>query len=202
VGRRGWGGSPPKDADDARKRILDAAIRCLERQGPADTTLSDIAIEIGISRMTVYRYFASTEELFAEVAEQALGDWVARVRKVTQATGDPAEMLVEAIAYVIEELPGEVLLTLLLTSGRADRFSQRMLTPKTLARGRMILCDSRVDWEGLGYDGSALEELVEFMLRIIQSMVVAPPEQPRSPIELRRYLKRWMGPAFVPKKAI
>jgi AcrR family transcriptional regulator len=187
------------DADDARKRILDVAVRCLEERGAADTTLSDIAAEIGITRMTVYRYFANTEELFAEVAEIALGDWVARVRTVTQATEDPTEMLIEAIAYVIEELPGEVLLTLLLTSGRAERFSQRMLTPKVLARGRMILCDSRVDWEALGYDESVLEELVEFMLRIIQSMVVAPPEQPRSPTDLRRYLRRWIGPALAPK---
>ena len=41
-----------------------------------------------------------------------------------------------------------------------------------------------------------VDELVEFLLRIIQSMVVAPPEAPRSGAELRAYLRRWVGPAI------
>ena len=30
---------------------------------------------------------------------------------------------------------------------------------------------------------------------MIQSMVIAPPEPPRSSAELRAYLRRWVGPA-------
>jgi AcrR family transcriptional regulator len=198
LGRRGWGGSPPADDSDARKRILEAAVRCIERCGPAQTTLSDVALEVGITRRTIYRYFTSTEDLFADVAGLALDDWIARTRAVTAGTDDPADMLVESVAFVIERLPGETLLTLLLTSGRAELFSRRMLTFTAIARCRMILLDTRVDWGALGYDDRALDELVEFLLRIIQSMIVAPLERPRSGAELREYLRRWIGPALVP----
>ena len=40
----------------------------------AQTTVSDIADALGITRRTVYRYFTSTEELFTAVADVALKD--------------------------------------------------------------------------------------------------------------------------------
>ncbi len=198
LGRRGWGGSPPTDDSDARQRILDAAVRCIERSGAAQTTLSGVALELGITRRTVYRYFTSTEDLFTDVADLALDGWVARMRAVTETADDPTDLLVESAAFVIEQLPYELLLTLLLTSGRAELFSRRMLTPTAITRCRKILLGTRVDWAALGYDDRALDELVEFLLRIIQSMIVAPLETPRSGSELRRYLRRWVGPALTP----
>jgi AcrR family transcriptional regulator len=197
VGRRGWDGAPPQDDAAARKRILDAAVTCVEQRGAAQTTLSDVAVELGVTRKTVYRYFANTEELFVEVAGLALDSWVTRMRRVTEGTDDPTQLLVESVAYVIEQLPHELLFTTLLESGSAERFSRNMLTATTIARGRMMLCDGRVDWAALGYDDQALDELVEFLLRIIQSMIIAPPERPRSGAELRAYLRRWIGPALM-----
>jgi hypothetical protein len=41
-----------------------------------------------------------------------------------------------------------------------------------------------------------IDELVEFLLRIIQSVVIAPHDPPRSGAELRAYLHRWIGPAL------
>ncbi|MCK9923938.1 TetR family transcriptional regulator [Frankia sp. AgPm24] len=196
LGRRGWGGSPPRDDGDARQRILEAAIRCIEQQGPAGTTLSGVALELGITRRTIYRYFTSTEDLFGGVTNLVLDDWVERVRAVAEEAGNPTDMVVESVAYVIEGLPNEVFLTLLLGSGRAELFSRQMLTPTVIARCRRIFLGGRVDWAALGYDDLALDEFVEFLLRIIQSMVVAPSEQPRSGDDLRRYLRRWVAPAL------
>jgi len=71
-----------------------------------------------------------------------------------------------------------------------------MLTPNEIARSRAILQHTHIDWAALGYDEHTLDELVEFLLRIIQSMVIAPPEPPRSSAELRAYLRRWIGPAL------
>ncbi|MEO3760642.1 TetR family transcriptional regulator [Mycobacterium sp. B14F4] len=39
----------------------------------AQTTVSDIAVALAITRGIVYRYFAGTDELFTAVAEVALG---------------------------------------------------------------------------------------------------------------------------------
>lgn len=198
MGRRGWGGRPPDDDDDARKRIVDAAIRCIERSGPARVTLSDVATELAVTRRTVYRYFGTTEELFTAVSQFAFAGWVSRVQALAKDTDDVAEMLVEVVAFIIEQLPGEPLLTLLLASDRTAVFSRQMVQPDAIARGRIILQHTNIGWSELGHDDHDLDDLVEFLFRIIQSMVIAPSEPPRSPSELRAFLRRWIGPAVSP----
>jgi AcrR family transcriptional regulator len=196
MGRKGWAGSPPGDDAEARQRIVDAAVRVIERRGPADATLSDVAEDLGITRRTVYRYFANTDELFLAAADVALSGFVAGVKTIIGSFDDVSENLVEIVAYIIERLPDEPMLKLLLDNDRSNQFSRQLLRPAVIARCRVILQHSRIDWSALGYTESEIDELIEFMLRMIQSMVVAPPEPPRSPLELRRYLRRWMAPAL------
>jgi hypothetical protein len=44
-----------------------------------------------------------------------------------------------------------------------------------------------------------LTELGEHLLRIIQSFVIDPGRPPRNGVELRRYLRRWVGPTVARK---
>ena len=196
MGRKGWAGSPPSDDAEARKRIIDAALLLVDRRGAAQTTVSDIADALGITRRTVYRYFASTDELFRAVAEVALGSFVAHIDQIV-ADMDVTSQLVEVVAHIIERLPYEPQLVLLLANDRSNMFSRTMLTPDVIARCRAILHHAQIDWDQLGFDDRTIDELVEFLLRTIQSMVVAPPDPPRSGAELRAYLHRWIGPALV-----
>jgi AcrR family transcriptional regulator len=195
MARKGWAGSPPTDDGEARKRIIDTALRLVDRRGAAQTTVSDIADALGITRRTVYRYFTGTEELFTAVADVALGSFVAQIDQLV-ADLDGASQLVEVVAHIVERLPHEPQLALLLANDRSNMFSRAMLTPDVIARCRVILHHARIDWDGLGFDENTIDELVEFLLRIIQSMVIAPPEPPRSSAELRGYLHRWIGPAL------
>jgi AcrR family transcriptional regulator len=128
-------------------------------------------------------------------ADVALRGFVAQIQTIT-ADMDVTEQLIEVVAHIIERLPDEPLLALLLANDRSNQFSRRMLTPNEIARSRAILQHTHIDWATLGYDEHTLDELVEFLLRIIQSMVIAPPEPPRSSAELRAYLRRWIGPAL------
>lgn len=196
MGRKGWAGKPPSDDAEARKRIVDAGIRCVERRGPAQTTLTDIADDLGVTRRTIYRYFDSIEDLFTAIGNVALGSFVTRFDTVTADIEDIGERLIEIVAYIIEMLPSEPLLTLLLAHDRISLFSRQMLLPAEIARNRTILEHLGIDWAANGYDERALDELVEFLLRIIQSMTIAPSTPPRSGAELRAYLRRWIGPAL------
>jgi AcrR family transcriptional regulator len=198
MARKGWGGSPPGDDAEARKRIIDAALRLVDRRGAAQTTVSEIADELGITRRTVYRYFTGTDELFAAAAESALGGFVAQIDRVV-ADLDVAGQLVEVVAYIIERLPQEPQLALLLANDRSNMFSRAMLTPDVIARCRAVLHHAQIDWDQLGFDDATIDELLELLLRMIQSMVVAPPDPPRGGAELRAYLHRWIGPALAPR---
>ena len=195
MGRKGWAGAPPADDTEARKRIIDTALRIVDRRGAAQTTVSDVADALGITRRTVYRYFAGTEELFTAVAEVALGSFIAQVENIT-ADFDVTGQLVEVVAYIIERQPREQQLVLQLANDRSNTFSRSMLTSTEIARCRAILQHTQIDWAALGYDDHTIDELVEFLLRIIQSMVIAPPDPPRSSADLRAYLRRWIGPAL------
>lgn len=196
VGRRGWSGSPPIDDADARRRILQATIRCVERGGPQQTTLSDVAEELGIARKTIYNYFTGTEQLFVSVADFMFTDWQARVQLAAKGTSDPVEMIVESVAFAIEELPHEQMLTLLLSSGHADLYSRSMVGRGSIKRSREFLLGADIGWSTLGLSEDDIDELVEHLLRVMQSMVVAPPKPPRGGAELRAYLRRWVVPDF------
>lgn len=62
---------------------------------------------------------------------------------------------------------------------------------------RAVLRRFDVDWQGLGFTDTDLDELAEHLLRIIQSFVIDPGRPPRTGPELRAYLRRWVGSAVV-----
>jgi len=172
-------------------------MRCVDRRGPAVTTLADVAAELSVTRQTVYRYFPGTDELFTAVGQVAveayIDDLVAHLRWRTE----PADWVVEALASAIERLPDHPYLTLLLVAGRPGAFSRGMTSGTGIRISRTLLERSRVDWSGAGFSDVDVDELVELMLRVLQSMVIDPPDPPRSGAVLRRYLERWIAPAIV-----
>lgn len=195
MGRKGWAGAPPADDDEARKRILDTALACIAEYGPENTTLSVVADDLGVTRRTIYRYFAGTEDLFLGAAEIALGSFVSRIEAMT-AELDVSEQLAEVVAHIIEQLPSEPQLALLLNNDHTQHLSQKMLDYSVITRCRIILQHTDIDWTAMGYDDTELDSLVEFLLRIIQSMVIAPRQPARTPDELRSFLRRWITPAL------
>ena len=195
MARKGWAGSPPSDDAEARKRIVDTARRLVDRRGAANVTALDIAEALGITRRTIYRYFAGTDELFTAVAELALTGFIADIERLIVDL-DVTRQLVEVVAYIVEALPNQPQLVLLLANDRSNMFSRAMLTPEEIARCRSILQHANIDWSSMGFDDAVIDEMVEFLLRIIQSMVVAPLDPPRSGVQLRAFLHRWIGPAL------
>ena len=53
----------PEYMQQRRDHILDAALRCLQRQGLIDTSLTDICEEADISRGALYKHFASKDQI-------------------------------------------------------------------------------------------------------------------------------------------
>lgn len=50
--------------DETRQRITEAAVRLHTTVGPAHTSISAVAEEAGVTRLTVYRHFADLDTLF------------------------------------------------------------------------------------------------------------------------------------------
>lgn len=198
---RGWNGRPPRTEQEARRRILDAANRCLDRYGPAKTGLSDVAAELGVTRQTVYRHFSGTTDLLLASAEAAAEPFIERVAEHCSSLTDPGAIVVAGLVFVLERLPDDPRLSLLLAVDRTDLFTVGITSPTAIAFGRTMLRRFPIDWAASGYREPDLDELAEYLLRIVQSLVIDPGHPPRSGAELTRYLTRWVAPTLMCQEA-
>ncbi len=76
--------------------ILDAAEGILDRREPA--TISTVAQEAGVSRVTVYAHFSDRKQLLAAVVERAVGRWIQATERIDTTRG-PAD---KALRRVLE----------------------------------------------------------------------------------------------------
>lgn len=63
-----------EQVDQTRQRIIEAAVRLHTTVGPANTTVSALAEQAGVTRLTVYRHFPEDDALF----EACSAHWVMR----------------------------------------------------------------------------------------------------------------------------
>jgi AcrR family transcriptional regulator len=194
VRTHGWSGAAPASDDEAVTRILDAASKAIDARG-ADFSIADVARTLGVTRQTVYRYFPSTDALLVAAAVRAAADFADRVEAHLQGITDPVDAVAEAIATVLEWLPKDKHLGLLIGPGRPSLHIESVTGDVALDFGHAMVRRFDVDWTGLGYTDRDLDELAEHLLRIIQSFVTDPGRPPRTGVELRDYLRRWVGSA-------
>jgi AcrR family transcriptional regulator len=191
----GWSGSAPASDEEAVARILDAASKAIDTHG-ADISVADVARTLGVTRQTVYRYFASTDALLYAAALNAATGHLERLADHLTGITDPAEAAVEGIAITLEWLPKDKHIGLLLGPDRAGAFSAEVTSERAVQFARTMLGRFDVDWPGIGFTDDDLDELAEHLLRIIQSFVIDPGRPPKTGAKLRRYLRRWVAPAL------
>jgi AcrR family transcriptional regulator len=97
------------DDDEARRRLLEAAGRCIVRRGNAQIRMAELADEAGVSRSTVYRYFPNRDEVLLGLmlarVDTALGEVVGSLRH----PDDPARSLPEMVLARVESVAGNPL---------------------------------------------------------------------------------------------
>jgi AcrR family transcriptional regulator len=193
----GWAGEIPSDELQARSRILGATRRAMEAgERPG---IAEVARVVGASRQTLYRYYRSTEDLLDAAALDAVGELVdqlaGHVAEFLEQPGvDHADAMVEVVVRVWATLRDDPVMVRLVSPGRLSASLQALTAPSSLSLGRTLLAGMPIDWEGLGLDEAARAELVEQLLRMLQSLVLDPGD--RSPHEQRAYLGRWLAPSI------
>lgn len=201
MGHHGWQGNPPRTEDEARLRILAATRSCLEQFGSAKTTLSDVAAELGVTRQTVYRYYANLAELLAAVAQAGLADFVARFEQHLAGFRTPAEVAIESVVYAVRAMTEEREVGALFQAGETEIFNRDVTSATAFSVGADILRRAGVDWSEIGVRDDELEGLAEILMRLFVSFLQAPSDPPRSEAELRALVRRWLGPALVVRRS-
>jgi len=200
VRTHGWSGSAPATDDEAVARILDAASKAVDERG-SDVSIADVARTLGVTRQTVYRYFASTEALLVAAAVHAADDFLDRLAEHLRGLTDPVDAVTEAIATALEWLPKDKHIGLLIAPGRVDEHTASVTSDVALQFANAMLRRFDVDWAALGFTDDGLDELAEHLLRIIQSFILDPGRPPRTGEALREYLRRWVGSAVTARSS-
>jgi TetR/AcrR family transcriptional regulator len=81
------------------QELLDAALSLFVEKGFAATRIDEVATRAGVSKGTLYLYYASKEELLKAVIAQRLSSQIAEgARQVAQHQGSCAELLLDVLA--------------------------------------------------------------------------------------------------------
>ena len=86
--------------------ILQAAADCFGEQGYRATTLEAIAERLGISRVTLYRYCPSKEELLIRVFERSIAIFQRDLRQICSQPIAPEEKLRQIIRHQVRLMAG------------------------------------------------------------------------------------------------
>jgi AcrR family transcriptional regulator len=190
--REAWDGNPPLPAE-ARERLLEVAAVCVARNGIAGTGIAHVALEAGVSRPTVYRYFKDREELIRSVLLQAGLRLANDVREHIRAFPNPGDKFVEATSFTLTAIRENPVLRQVWQPAMFDaNVLQGFTQPASITFTRVAFSDII---STIGWSESEAAEAMEYMLRIILSLLAAP-EPARSPDELREFLRRRLVPAL------
>ncbi|SBS78427.1 Regulatory protein TetR (fragment) [uncultured Mycobacterium sp.] len=113
---RRWGGDRALlDDGEARQRLLESASRCIVRRGNTQIRMAEVAEEAGVVRSTVYRYFASRDDLLLALLLQridsALADHVAALRDPEDAAASIPELMMAPVQSVVGDPLNEALMS-------------------------------------------------------------------------------------------
>ena len=92
----------PQYKEQARQRIIEAALRIFADKGYHEATMEDVADRLGVSEGTIYLYFKSKRELFKAISEPGEHQ-VAEILSSAMDSEDPLERFFELAAEVYEQ---------------------------------------------------------------------------------------------------
>ena len=190
--REAWDGDPPHRTA-ARERLLEVGAVCVARDGIAGTGIAHVALEAGVSRPTVYRYFKDREELIRSVLLQAGLRLANEVQEHIRAVPGPGEKIVAATVFTLRAIQDNAVLRQVWKPTLFDAtVLQGFTQPASITFTRVALAEII---DATGWDEDEAAESMEFMLRMILSLL-ATPEPRRTDEELRQFLRRRLVPAL------
>ncbi len=190
--REAWDGDPPHRTA-ARERLLEVAAICVARDGIAGTGIAHVALEAGVSRPTVYRYFKDRDELVRSVLLQAGLRLANEVQEHIRPFADAGEKIVEATLFTLRAIHENVVLRqvwkpAMFDAGVLSGFTQ----PASITFTRVALAETI---DATGWNEAEAAESMELMLRIMLSLLAAS-EPRRTEQELRDFLRRRLVPGL------
>ncbi|MFC0454852.1 TetR/AcrR family transcriptional regulator [Rhodococcus jostii] len=177
----------------SRRKILDATLGLIERDGFEGVTIAAAANAAGVTRQTVYSNFGSREELVSRAIAGVAVEALAGIHSRLNATETTCEYVVELIVAGRAAVRAHPVLATLLQAERGNPvFDTGMMSrAKPVARellAPLVERDPSVE--------SSLDDIVEIALRLALSVVLFDDDAVHTDGDLRSFLTRWLLPTM------
>ncbi|OBK17583.1 TetR/AcrR family transcriptional regulator [Mycobacterium asiaticum] len=193
-------GSVPAEGKTA-ERILDAALRQFEVFGINRSTVEDITRRSGLSRVTLYRYFASKDAIIEAVLLRELETFLRDLEAYAGRQSTVESKFVEGFVFVLNTLRGHTLLQRLLSTEPEAVLPFLTTEGSNTMQTASAFLARQISTELPNDDRTQLEllEIAEVTVRIVLSFVLTPSQH----IALgdddaaRTFARRYLLPALL-----
>lgn len=190
-----WSGNPPKSDEDAKNRLCMAALQCIKRLGLEKTTMSDIAREAGITRPTLYKHFKNIDELLYTAIDNEAFRFAESVVTHARTFSTIEDRTIETIIYVVEKLPNEPYLSLVLSQEVGSALRERAFSDEATEVFSQMTAEPLIEvCPELSDQGV---EISEIMSRFAISMITFPGKFSNDIDSLRALIKRRLLPGLL-----
>jgi AcrR family transcriptional regulator len=188
------------DAEDARAKILAAAEVVFQRYGVVKATMGDIAQEVGVSRPTIYRYFADRDAVLSAIVESRSRRLFGKARAYLRRRPTFGEQVVDGLVFLVDRGRSDPIMRLIVSaehmdtatallgsSGLAARLTAEMWTPlidEARARGEIR-------------SGTTTEDICDWITMVQLILMGRKDFGSGDDPEHRRMLTRFLLPAIV-----
>ncbi len=193
-----WGGNPPENVEQAKQKILNGAITCVERYGLSKTNIKRVAEEVGVTRQTVYRYFSSSDELLTAVSFFVGGGlmqkMIAHIGKFTSFE----DKLIESVLFLVKTIPSDTYLNQYFSLSTDYSSNIEMVFSSSSLEYAYQAVKSMYSLEPISKQEAAwLRGLSEHALRLVLALIITPTQSIRTRRSMRRYLDQWVRPLLI-----
>jgi AcrR family transcriptional regulator len=183
-------------ADPTTERILDAAMAQFIDFGLRRTTVEDVALRAGVSRVTVHRRFGRKSDLIQGVMLRELSRFLREFDAAISPLPTLEDKLVEGFVVTLRLARSHPLITRLLATEPEVFLPELTVRGGPFLAGAVAFLVSSTKTEAAEYEGSDVAAIGEIFVRLVASFLLTP--QTVAPIDddpsARRYAQRHLAP--------
>lgn len=181
----------PSYDEQVRQRLQDAALACVRELGFNKVSMRHIAARSGLVRQTVYNYYSSKFDLIGEAFLREGTQLAQAIAEHIRGIDSIEDQFVESFLYLLEALPKNPILALMVEPGNEFLSSIRMELPFEQF-GMLALGDVFRSHPALA---AQAEEISEYWSRNALSFLTFRTTE-RSRAELESYVRRRLVPGL------
>lgn len=200
-----WRADPSSEAfDEIRSSLVDAAISCIEENGPDRLRVEEVVAVAGVSRATFYRYFTDKEELLVEVMVRnsvRLAEALADVVGSAPPTGTPlGKVVIDGIMAAIGMVRNDPFSALFFdprSAGLTSRLAAATTMISDLIAAGMTDQTLSGSFSGSFRPDRSTHQIAEWITLVIVAVLTSDLDEQKSDDELEAMLEAFLLPAIL-----